>query len=172
MSKEEQKGLGDEIYSGAASFGVLYSLIGAVLATIIGIIMIIGGLYLLTKKVEYDQVEGKILNLSCRNVENNNQTCSINISYKYNDKEENKFINYTGKNTYIISQKLPVYINKNSNTASIEAPFPKWGAALLAIFGLIIIMSGWFWYWASKKYKFVGAASGFGGFINIINPRH
>ena len=171
MSKEEQKGLGDEIYSGAASFGVLYSLIGAVIATIIGLVIIGFGIYLLTTKVEYDIVEATILNLSCRPIQNNDQMCNISVSYKYNDKDEKRNINYSGKNIYMVNQKVSIYINKeNSNDVSISEPAPKWLGFLLAGIGLLVILSGWFWYWASKNYKFVGAAAGVGGFINIVNP--
>jgi ATP-dependent Zn protease len=168
---KEQKGLGDEIYSGAASFGVLYSLIGAVVATIIGIIMIGIGIYLLTRKVEYETINATIINLSCRPLKDNNQICNINVSYNYNNKDENKYINYTGNNVFMVNQKVLLYINKqNINDISLDEPTPKWVGILLSVLGLIIILSGWFWYWASKNYKFVGAAAGVGGFINIINP--
>lgn len=170
--KEQQKGLGDEIYSGAASFGVLYSLIGAIAGTIIGIIMIGVAIYMLTRKVEYNIVEGTILTVACRPVQNNDQTCNINIVYKYKDKDENKFINYTGKTMYSANQKVSLYINtEDSNDISLNGPAPKWVGILVGVIGLFIILSGWFWYWASKNYKFVGAAAGVGGFINIINPQ-
>ena len=43
-------GVGPEIYSGAASFGRVWAIIGAVIGTFFGIIMIVGGIALLAKK--------------------------------------------------------------------------------------------------------------------------
>jgi hypothetical protein len=46
----EKKGIGTRLYSDAAEFGLVTSKIGAYIGTVIGIGMICGGIYMLTKK--------------------------------------------------------------------------------------------------------------------------
>ena len=62
------KGLGDEIYSGAASFGKLRAVIGVIIGTIIGIGLIIGGIFALIHKTK---LTGKTTGTSIDNKDNN-----------------------------------------------------------------------------------------------------
>jgi hypothetical protein len=165
-----QPGLGDEIYTGAASFGLIKTLIFAFIGTVVGVIMIILGIVMLFKKINTISVNGTILNLNCTPLQaNNNQRCNIQVSYNYNGKQQNKYIQYTGTTIYSINQKVNIYVNTdNENEIYLEDPSPKTIGAVLIFFGLLIGIGGWVMYWLSKKYKFLAAAEGVSGAYNLI----
>lgn len=164
--------LENDIYSGAASFGLFYTLIGAIIGTIVGIIMIISGIFMLNKKLNIELISGKVLNLNCRPLQNNEQNCSINISYRYNNLDYTNYIQYTGKNIYASNQLIDIYVNKdNATVIYIEDPDTHGQGRILLFSGLFIILAGWIWYWISKKYKFLAAAEGVSGAFNLFSRR-
>lgn len=169
MSQQPQSGLGDEIYSGASSFGLVYSLIGAIIGTIVSVIMIIGGIYMLFKKVNTVPVSAKIVGVNCVQGQNDIRNCNINVTYTYNNKVENKYIQYSGNVIYTNNQELTVYVNKdNDSEVYIEQPSPKTIGSMLITFGLFILIGVWIWYWLTKKYKFLAAAQGVSGAYNLF----
>lgn len=165
--------LENDIYSGAASFGLFYAFIGAIFGTIVGIIMIISGLVMLNKEtIKIELISGKVLNLNCRPLQNNEQNCSINISYRYNNQDYTKYVQYTGKNMYALTQIIDVYVNRDDpSSIYIEDPNSYTKGRILLFFGLFIVIAGWIWYWLSKKYKFLAASGGVSGVLNLFNRR-
>jgi hypothetical protein len=170
MSYEQSQsgGLGDQIYSGAASFGLIKSLITAIIGTIISVIMIIIGINLMLTKINTTSVEGTILNVRCIPGENNSQNCNINVSYEYNGKQ-NKNIQYIGNVVYTENQKVTIYINKdNDSEIYLQNPSPKTLGVTLLIIGLLILGGVWLMFWLSKRYKFLAAAEGVSGAYNLF----
>ena len=177
-SQQSQSGLGDEIYSGAASFGVIRALIGAIIATVAGIIMIIIGISMFFKKINTFPVNATILNINCtpqqnnqqnnpQNNQQNRQNCNINVSYNYKGTNQNKYIQYLGNTVYSVNQTITVYVNTdNESDVYLEEPSPKAVGSALIIFGLIILIGGWFIYWLSKRYKFL--AEGISGAYSLF----
>ena len=169
LSQPQSQDLGSEIYSGAASFGLIYSLIGAIIGTIIGLVMIISGIYMLFKKISTVSVNAKILSINCYLGQNNTQTCNINVSYNYNNKEESGFVTSSGNLVYSPNQKISIFINKdNPNELYLQEPSPKTFGFILLFLGIFIIIAGWFWFWLSRKYKFLAAAEGVSGVFNLF----
>jgi len=167
-------GLGDQIYSGAASFGLIKALISAIIGTVISVIMIIIGINLMLKKTNTTWVEGIILNVKCIPAENsfndkvNTQNCNINVSYEYNGKQ-NKNIQYTGNLVYTVDQKVIIYINKdNESEIYLDNPSPKSLGVTLLIIGLLILGGVWLMFWLAKRYKFLAAAEGVSGAYNLF----
>ena len=88
-------GLGDQMYEGAAEAGKIYTTIKLVIASIIGIIFLIIGFFLIFSKNKHTQeVTAQITKINqngCRQVgnvnnnNNNNIVCDTLISYSYNE---------------------------------------------------------------------------------------
>jgi len=163
--------IASEIYSGTAEFGKIWALISAVIATIISIIMIIIGIYILTLKSKDTKVSATIIkiNNSTTNVcDEKDFNCTITISYIYNNRQQTRNINKPKQNqVYKVGDSIDVYIDDKSSVATQKDVPPKMMGFVLLITSVIILVSSWFWYWASKKYKPVAAAEGIGGILNI-----
>lgn len=169
MSSTEKKSLGEDIYSGAASFGRAWAFIGAIIGTIIGIGLFIGGIYLATRKVSIETVQAIITSVNCRPIQNNNQMCNIGIEYTFKNEKKNTNIDYNGNRMFSVNQKIDVYINLDKpSEITIDSPASKTAGIIMIIVGIIIIGLAWLWYWLTKRYKFLGAAQGVGGAIDII----
>jgi hypothetical protein len=163
-----QLGLGNEMYTGAASFGQIRALIVAVIGTIISIIMIVIGIYMLfKKKINTVSVDATILNLNCNSVQNNIQNCNLNLSYNYNG-IQNRYVQYSGNIVYSVNQKLTVYVDTDNGDVYLDFPSPKEVGSVLLILGFIILIGCWFMYWLTKRYKFFAAAEGVSGAFNLF----
>ena len=167
--------VGDSIYSGAASFGVIWAFLGAIFGTLFGIAAIAGGIYILAhKNVNKISVQAKILRVNgdvngkCEKSNETNYSCTITIQYTYDNKQYTKDVDYNGPRSYYASQTITVLVDPdNPNDVDVNEPLPKWVGIVTILFGIAIIAGGWFWYWASRKWKFVAAAEGVGGVLGI-----
>lgn len=172
-------GLGDDIYQGTASFGVFYALISAIIGSVVGIVMIAIGLWLLLRKKRNESItKGKIIGIDrsstgrCDKVGgSDNYSCELQISFDYSGESYEKFFQYTGNFMYKIGQVINVYvIDGNPDNIDIQSE-PRWIGWVLLSFGIIFAVAGWFWYWASRKWKIVAAAEGAGGIVGIVTGR-
>lgn len=79
-------------------------------------------------------------------------------------------IDYSGDKIYYAGEQITIYVKKGSPTdISLTKDVPNWTGWLLIGLALLIILGSWFWYWASRKWKFVAAAEGVGGVLGIVS---
>jgi hypothetical protein len=168
-------GIGQEIYDSTASFGRIWALLSAILGTIFGLVMVIAGIYFLVKKPDRYAVDGKVLKINGNEkgvcpLAGNMYNCNMTIQYTYKDELYNTDIYYNAPRQYNVGDTISVYVlTSNPKDIVVGEPVPRWFGGLLLVFGLIFIAAGWFWYWASRKWKPVAAAEGVGGMYRIIN---
>lgn len=151
--------VGNKIYSGAASVGVAWSFIGAIICTIFAVLMIVGGIYLLFF-VKMEKIQAKVVAVSGN---------EITVNFTYNDDQYRKTIN-SNKNSYTVGDNIDVCINKkdkNLDNVTVECNSKKTGA-LLILSGIVLGGLGWFWYWAVRKWKFLAAAQGVSGAVRLL----
>lgn len=158
-----------------ASFGKFYTLMSAIIFTIISLGLISMGLYFLFKKPDRIKAQGQILaidgdkNGSCRITQYNPQLfrCNLQIKYSYNQKEYETNIDYEGNNKYYYNEPITIYIkNDNYNDVSLSEPMPKKDAILMVILPLIFLPLAWFWYYAATKWKTVARGRGLKGIFS------
>jgi len=163
--------LGSEIYNDTADFGKLWVLISAIIGSIIAIVMIIIGIYILASKNNNTKISAtitKINNDATGICDTKDLNCTITVSYIYNNIEQTKNISKPNSvQVYKVGDTIDVYVNNNGSVSGDQNTPPKIMGGVLIIIALIILASSWFWYWASKKYKVVAAAQGIGGVLNI-----
>lgn len=177
MSTDSSKqSVGSEIYSGAASFGVAWALIGAIFATIISIILFGVGIYFLTRKIDRDSYSATVLYINgpggppCQKTQDNPVQYSCTVTIKYDGYPSPIDINYTGNQVYYVGQKITIYVKKGNPTdITLDKPTPKWFGWFMIAGAICLLLISWFWYWASRKWKFIAAAEGVGGAVNIIS---
>ena len=176
MSSNDKPSLGNEIYSGAASFGTIWALLGAISSTVIGIIMIVVGIYLLVHKNDRDSFPATILYINgpgghpCQKVQDNPIQYACTITVKYSGSPTPVDINYIGGQVYYIGEQVTIYVKKgNPRDVTFSKGIPNWIGWILIAVAIFIMAASWFWYWASRKWKFVAAAEGVGGIIGIAS---
>lgn len=171
-------GVGDDIYDSTASFGRFWALVGAIIASLIGLGLFIGGIYILVKKPDSDKVgvKGTIVkvngNDSGQCAVSDVVICGLTVQYEYEGKSYTKNFNYSGKVAYYVGLDIDVYIPKGKPLdASLELPIQNWMGTLMIVISLFLVGGAWFWYWAARKWKAVAAAEGAGGLFNLFFRR-
>lgn len=178
------KGLGDEIYSGAAAWGRFRAIIGVIFGTIIGIGLIIGGIVSLRHKTKLTgKTTGKSVDnqnppqpvsvppCSSTSDKDNNRSylCHFKIQYTVESKEYTKIFDTNSNTNYAGQTDIVVYYNPDDPTdASLtKDDYHTVGYVFLG-FGVFLILASWIGLWIVYHYKFAAAASGAAGAIDMI----
>lgn len=165
---KEKKSLGSEIYSDAASFGRVYAIISAVVASLFSIMFIIGGIYIIYHKSHLKSVTGTVTSDSfCTQLDKNSASCSVHYTYTLNG--ENYFGTSTSSIDYKKGDKITVWYDPNHPGVHREIDIPSKTIGVVAIImGILIAVVAWVGVYVTRKYKFAAAASGVSGGIEMI----
>ena len=160
-------GVGSEIYSGAAGFGRIYALLSAIIATVIGIVMFVAGVYIIYHRAHMNTVVGQVTQGShnCA-IFGNINTCDVNVTYLVDGKTYNKIYNIANRHT---NGPVTVYYNPKDPSDSEIDPIPKmigWG---LIGGSILLVFMTWMRSMLAKRYKFVAAATGAREALNILH---
>ena len=173
-------GLVDDVYSGAASYGIFRALLSAIGGTIIGILLICLGVYIV-KLPDKTSIQGIITQVNgatgpsatCPYSFINKSisySCQYTVEYVYQGQKYTQNLSYNGPTPYAIGQPITVYIiSDNPQDASFSQSAPSGIGWALIVFGAFVIGGGWFMYWASKKWKIVAAAQGAQGIASMFS---
>jgi hypothetical protein len=158
MSSNNGNNVGNKIYSGAASFGLAWSFIGAIICTIFAVLMIFVGIYMLSVKME--KIPAKVTDVTDK---------EITVNFSYNDKQYQRTIS-SNKKSYTVGENIDICINEkdeNVDNATVECN-PKKTAGLLFLGAIVLGGFGWFWYWVVRRWKFLAAAQGVSGAVRLL----
>jgi len=167
-SKNSKKGLGHEIYDGAASFGRFMSIVSLVVGSIIAIILLIIGFYLLFTKTKYTaETDGKVIGVRCgTNNSGKGYSCTGVVEYTVNNIVYKMPLNtgtlYEGqafKIVYVPSEPAKAQIKGISRQAI--------GGILIAI-AFVVFGLAFLHYYIVNRFKFAAAASGVGTGIDMV----
>jgi hypothetical protein len=176
-----KKGLGNEIYSGAASFGKLRAVIGVVFGTVVGIALITGGIFAIIHKIKLD---GKTTGISIDDKEDpipvpncsstNDQNiidyrCHFKLKYNVGSEKYSKVFYTSGSTNYSDQTDITVYYDtKDPNNSSLtKDDYHIMGYIMIAI-GILLLFSSWISLWIVYNYKFAAAASGTAAAIHML----
>lgn len=169
--------LGEEIYTGTASFGKVWTVIQAVLGTIVGIVFIVLGSYIIKHRDHLLSTEGTIVkNSDCAPVNDGKKmtmSCMSYIMYTVNDKtygSKDKGVSVgTGSTEYKEGDKVTVYYDPTTPNVPEINPVPKAvGWAIIGISVFVVLMS-WLWAWLASRYKMAAAIGGVSGLKSVFN---
>lgn len=155
--------VGKTIYKGAVEYGKVRAMIGVVMGTIMGIIMIVFGIYELTRKEV--QVNGTIIEFLQSPKDDSNH---IKVEFMFQQKKYTTMIN-VGSSKYTNGQSISLEVDPNNPTdAQTEWQSKHVVGSIVLLFGLIIIFGSWLSLWMAEHYEFYAAASGVAGAADMI----
>lgn len=174
MSKSSSKneGILDNIYSGTADFGQIWSLISAIFVTLIAIGLIIGGIYIIWHNSHLRQVQGQVVKSSyqCSTSSDKNgnkhTSCKVDVEYIVDNKRYTKTFNSATQ--YSSGQLITVFYEPNDPYDAYIEPLPKIIGWLMIVGAIVIAGMSWAWAYFAQKYKVVAAATGARGIYDIL----
>ena len=166
----------EQIYDGAADFGLFMSFIGLIIGTILGICLIGGGIYFWNKKNVFTaNTIATVKSISCHDVtstdaKNNQQTnniCDLTITYTVNNATMTNHINSNIQ--YSVNDTFNIFYNPD-NVNQISEVISNWKllGGILIGFGIVILGSAILQYYITRRFKFAAAAAGVGDGIGMI----
>lgn len=172
--------LGDQIYSGTAELGKFKTTIGLFIGCFVGIIFIIIGIYMLTKKNNHTQeIQAKVEELktpcTSSSIGNNQQmiNCYLVISYSYNGLNYKPNLN-TNDTYHNVGDLITIYIDPNNpsdfSQESKQAD-KNIGWIIIGFAVFFILVSILFW-WLAQRYKMFAAFEGVSMGTNLISGRN
>ena len=168
------------MYSGTVTFGRVMAIIGAVVATLIGIGLIIFGGILTTHKTQFSaSVQGKVIDSSMCVPTNNDdgsvsETCMVTAKYNIGSQCEPCVIAGTvtssDPSTYLVDMPITVYYDPSDpKQASLNSDDSKVGGWVMIAIGVIMIIFSWLWVWITRKYKIAAAVGGVTSGLDILS---
>ena len=171
--------LGDQIYSGTAELGQFRTTVGLFIGSIIGIIFIIVGIYMLTKQNTHtEKVQAKVESLVNPCTSNNNQkmiNCNLTISYTYkNILYKPLTVLRTIDGFHNIGDLISIYIDPNnpsdfSQESKQSDTVIGWIIIGFATFFILASILSW---WLARRYKLFAAFEGASMGVNLISGRN
>ena len=137
-------------------YGKTMSTISVIGTTIISIILIAIGIYFLVHKSKSTHPTlATITNAQCNLNSNKKHNCTLTLSYNINNTKYTNILNTTNTIEYIKGQNIKIYYdNKNPKIISLNnASYNKMIAIFLIIFGLIILIMAWIYFYFAHKSK-------------------
>jgi len=159
---DKGKGLGEQVYSGAATFGLFMAKVGAAIGTIIGLLMIGFGIKFWASKEKYDGVtSGKIIQAQCAPREKGQYQCFLKIEYFVNG---TPYTFEAQKNDQFYAQGYAIEVRYNSTNPqdATLGTSTKLAGMILTGIGLFIIIAAWVTLYIQRRFKFAAAAGGVG----------
>jgi hypothetical protein len=119
----------DPIVSGFAGVGKVFTYVGLVVGILVGIGLIVGGIYVLKNDV-FDSVQGKISSL----------TIPYQVTYTYQGTSYTSTLDNTGVIAYLPGQTVTVFVRPSQPSQAYAQPTPK-GVGIGLISGGCVVMA-------------------------------
>lgn len=167
------KSLGSEVYGDVASFGRIWAIMGAVFATLIAIVMIVSGVYIVNHRSHLKKTQAVALdNSSCTTTGSNQDkttSCKTRVSYKAGSTPETATVIST--TSYTKGETLDVWYDPNHPDHAEADPVPSVIGWFLIVGAILMGVGSWVWVWITGRYKFAAAATGTAEAANLIFRR-
>jgi len=171
--KQSNNSLGKEIYDDAGKFGNIMAIIGAIVGTLIGIAMIVGGAMLVrSKTVLTAKTTGTIVNdPECTVVQNTSDTNCINIEidYEIDGADYTTILSSSAGAMYKKGEVVTLYYDpEDPEGAQLQSDNFHTAGWITIVFGILILISGWAWYFITRASKFAAVAGGAGATVRLL----
>jgi len=162
----------DEIYSGAASFGRVWTLISAWFTTIVAVFVGLFGLFLLYRQFTMRIAEGTALGGSREKSTYNPSSKQTVITYvtlvawTVGDKKYSEDLE--SDTSYEHGDKVTVYYESGAPGEGTLMPMPKWSGLMVIGGALTMVGIAWMWVYATRRWKFLAAATGVSDVYRLV----
>lgn len=172
-NKKTQQSVGSEIYEGSASFGRFWAKFSFVIAVIIGIVLIISGIYILVHKSNKIKTTGIIIDElpnPCQYISDSKKyQCNVKVKYTVNGTTYTPTLWYSNRTFKSVGSNIDIYYRKNDpSNASLDGPTPKWVGIASIIIGILIPLFAYFIVYLTNRSKFAASAVGIGGAYDLL----
>ncbi len=178
----KKESTGEEIYSGTATFGRVMAVIGVVIGTIAGLIMVPLGIYLIIHKSKLtSQTTGKVSGTqgtdkcSPPRIENGDTIiydCNFDVDFDVGKNHHSISAHTSSTRQYKGGDGITVYYNPgNPSNASISSDNTHVAGIVTLVLGIIIPLVAWIWWYFARKYKAVAAAGGIAAGVEMLTNR-
>jgi hypothetical protein len=166
----------DTVYNAASEYGKIRSIIGGVIATIIGVIAISVGVYLIQQKDNYDSsIIANVVDASCvavttydsKNKPITQYDCNVSVSYKVNNKDYTKSLQIKQNNQIVKNSNLEIeYVSSNPEDIRVKQFKSKYLGSGSIVIAILVIGVAWLVVYFTQKSKTFSAATGALGFAS------
>jgi len=164
-------GIGDTLYSGAATFGLFWATVVAIVGTLIGIGLLGSGIALWTRKEKFSvPITGKVIDAQCAPITQGNQQvqqCALKIEYVVDGKP---YVYQTTRSDQFYAKDYNVslrYDPENPVEATMDGSVKTAGKIMSGV-GIVIIIGVWVNFYIKRRFKFAAAAGGVGQAVDMI----
>jgi len=160
--------LGNQIYDGAASFGRFMSIVSLVIGSIIAIVLLVIGFYLLFTKTKYTgETDGKVTSVNCSTQAGKGSSCSAVVEYTVKNITYKTTLNTSGS-LYEGQIFKMVYIPEEPAKAQVKGISRKVIGGILIGVAVFVFGLAFLHYYIVNRFKFAAAASGVGTGVEMI----
>ena len=158
--------IANDLYSGSADLGYIKSLIGLIVAIIIGVILLIFSYYFLSSSDNFVGVTWTVVSANCnQGTVSSNRTikynCNLIVSYTVNDKVYQNNLISSSSVFYNNGESITISYDKtNPNSIKLGAMSNTMIGSISIIFAIIIVLGSGINYYLTEHYKFYAAAQG------------
>jgi len=172
---EKHHTLGEDIYTGTAEFGRVWSIISAVMGTVFSILLIIGGIYIIYHKNHLKSDPNGRVDAdpppechTIRSGDDTTTTCSAYVSYIANGKDMTNIKVGTGSTLYDAGQTITIYYDPATPDKPETDPAPDSVGWVVIGVGIFMLIGVWVWAYLANKYKAAAAMTGVGQFAHML----
>jgi hypothetical protein len=145
------------LYDASATFGRIMAYFKLAGGIIVGVILMLVGIYLIRKKPTLtSQVQAQVTAVKCQDASNQ---CNATVQFVGADGKQ-----YTSQlvGTYSVGQKIMLNYDPTnpSSTSSGNTMSDKTAGIIFLVFGILITLASGIWFYFVQKYKTVAAVSG------------
>lgn len=174
--------MGNAIYTGTATIGRVESTVGAIVMTVIGAAVVIGGLYAQSESnKESAHVQGTVTGDSVAQTDTDSQggtytTYTAPVEWMPAGTKTKRTCSFTGTFSNPVSQgdKVTVYYNPaikhkcDPDARVVAATWQRYLGSIVAGIALLVVIFTWVWTVLGYEYKPIAALQGAGAIKNVL----
>ena len=161
-----------EVYDGAAKFGMFMATIWLIVGNLIALALIIGGIYLMTRKEKYTgKTVATVKSVQCNTYNDGKSVtynCSMILEYNVNGRIYSRPYQSNSSISQYDGMLKPIRYDPANPNDYIVFPLTKyWIGVILLVIGLLIMIGAWFTWYIVRRFKTAAAAYGVGSAWDI-----
>lgn len=165
-------GVASAIYKGSASYGRFVAVVSAIVATLIGLAIIVMGVnHNISVSKRSSSSMATVKSKNCSNSSSNSSNtnlCEYTVNYTDGNVEINN-VTFSTTNDYILNSIIPISYDPNNKRDIIPSKDNKvsTGYGMIA-FGILLILLAWAWVWVTRTYEFAASSSGIASALDFF----
>jgi len=152
----------DNTLDAAASFGRIMAWMRSIFGTIVALILIVVGIFMLTRKNTFSmRAVGTVQSSKCDDSDPKHVMCTITFQFTPDNGKSITSAPMAVNQSYIKGQNITVHYEAANPNNFVVNPAPiKWIGWIFLAFGLLLLVFVWVWLWVVSKNKTAAVMNG------------